>query len=81
MRATEFIIKEEQELDVVGATDQEVTLIDPKTKVKTVVPRDPKKPGAIKANPQTNKLEYDPDNTGEVEDPVKPGAKVVMKNT
>jgi hypothetical protein len=80
MRAKDFIFNEQQELAVIGTTDKEVTLIDPKTKVKTVVPKDPNKPGIIKMNTSTNKLEYDPKNAGAVDDdPVKPGAKVVMK--
>lgn len=79
MRAKDFIFKEQQELAVVSADDKEVTLIDPKSKIKTVVPKDPKKPGIIKMNTATNKLEYDPANAGEVEDPVKPGAIVTMK--
>ena len=39
-----------QQLQVLDTNDKETTLIDPKTKVRTVVPKDPKKPGMISPN-------------------------------
>tara|TARA_B100000925_G_scaffold265127_1_gene224072 strand:- start:486 stop:722 length:237 start_codon:yes stop_codon:yes gene_type:complete len=38
-------------LQVLDDNDKEVTLQDPKTKVKTVVPKDPNKPGMIQRDP------------------------------
>ena len=38
-------ILEQKELTVVNADDRNVTLIDPKTKIQTIVPKDPNKPG------------------------------------
>lgn len=64
-------------LDVEDANDQEVTLVDPKTKVKTVVPRDPNKPGMIQRDQAGNlKLSTDPNKPQEVDKEIKRGDKV-----
>ena len=64
-------------LDVEDANDMEVTLVDPKTKVKTVVPRDPNKPGMIQRDQTGNlKLSTDPNKPQEVDSEIKRGDKV-----
>lgn len=64
-------------LDVLDDNDQETTLVDPKTKVKTVVPKDPKKPGMIQKDPQ-GKLTLSTKTNGTVDKGVKPGDKVTV---
>lgn len=64
-------------LDVEDANDMEVTLVDPKTKVKTVVPRDPNKPGMIQRDQTGNlKLSTDQNKPQEVDSEIKRGDKV-----
>lgn len=64
-------------LDVEDANDKEITLVDPKTKVKTVVPRDPNKPGMIKRDQTGNlKLSTDQNKPQEVDSEIKRGDKV-----
>ena len=72
-------LEEQQELNVVNADDRQVTLIDPKTKVQTIVPKDPNKPGMIQPDPDdpTGKgFKLDPKSKGQVADKLMPGAKV-----
>ena len=79
MRISEILIKEEQELNVSNSDDKHVTLIDPKTKVQTIVPKDPKKPGMIQPDPDdpTGKgFKLDPNSKGQVADKLMPGTKV-----
>jgi len=65
------------ELDVLDASDQEVVLQDPTTKVKTVVPRDPKKPGMIQRDQAGKfKLSTKPGEPQEVDTEIKRGDKV-----
>ena len=64
-------------LDVEDANDQEVTLVDPKTKVKTIEPRDPNKPGMIQRDGSGQlKLSTDPNKPQEVDKEIKRGDKV-----
>ena len=64
-------------LQVLDANDKEVTLQDPKTKVKTVVPKDPNKPGMIQRDPTGKlKLSNKPGQPQEVDKEIKPGDKV-----
>tara|TARA_B100000073_G_C23271838_1_gene386743 strand:- start:125 stop:382 length:258 start_codon:yes stop_codon:yes gene_type:complete len=79
MRISEILIKEEQELNVVNADDKQVTLIDPKTKVQTIVPKDPNKPGMIQSDPDdpTGKsFKLDMKSSGQVDNKIQPGSKV-----
>lgn len=39
-----------QQLQVLDTNDKETVLVDPKSSVKTVIPKDPKKPGMISPN-------------------------------
>ena len=72
----------EQEMDVIAADDQQVTVKDQKTGIETKIPRDPKKPGVIQKDqkdPSGKKFIIDPEAEGEVDNEIKPGAKVMMK--
>ena len=69
----------EQELTVVNADDRNVTLIDPKTKIQTIVPKDPKKPGMIQPDPDDpsgKSFKLDNKQSGAVAPTLGPGAKV-----
>ena len=66
----------EKELKVVGTDAKSTTLEDPITKVKTVVPKDPNKPGMISKDPTSNKFTLNTKTTGRVDNEIKPGANV-----
>lgn len=69
----------DQELDVKSVTSREVHLQDPKTGIKTIVPKDPNKPGAISSN-DNGEFEVDPSlDHGKVDNKIKPGTKVKVK--
>lgn len=59
--------------------EKETVLVDPKTKIKTVVPKDPSKPGAITKDERGN-LTLDTKTKGTVDRGIKPGNKVLVKN-
>lgn len=59
--------------------EKETVLVDPKTKIKTVVPKDPSKPGAITKDERGN-LTLDTKTKGTVDRGIKPGDKVLVKN-
>ena len=67
------------ELVVLATDDKTTTLENPKTKVKTVIPKDPNKPGMIKKDPTTQKLTLDQSTSGESDSTITPGQKVQMK--
>ncbi len=72
-------ILEQKELTVVNADDRNVTLIDPKTKIQTIVPKDPKKPGMIQPDPDDpsgKSFKLDNKTNGAVAPTLAPGAKV-----
>ena len=72
-------LEEQQELDVVNSDEKQVTLVDPKTKVQTIVPKDPNKPGLIQADPDdpTGKsFKLDMKASGQVDNKIQPGSKV-----
>lgn len=72
----------EQELDVMSADDKTVVLKDPKSGIETKIPRDPKKPGMIQKDPSDasgKRFVIDPKSAGNVDNGIKPGSKVVMK--
>lgn len=58
--------------------EKETVLVDPKSKIKTVVPKDPMKPGAITKDERGN-LTLDPKTKGTVDRGIKPGDKVLVK--
>lgn len=79
MKISEIVVEnQKQELDVVRDTPKQTELIDPKTKVKTIVPKDPKKPGAIAKDAQ-GKLTMNKQQTGSVSRGIKPGDKVSVQ--
>jgi hypothetical protein len=65
-------------LDVLDDNDNETTLIDPKTKVKTVVPKDPNKPGII-AKDDRGQLTLNTKTNGTVDKGIKPGDKITVQ--
>lgn len=65
------------ELKVIKQEPRQTTLQDPNTKVKTVVPNDPKKPGMIQKD-QTGKAVLNTKAQGPVP-VVKPGQTVTVK--
>jgi len=72
------IIAEQGMLQIQSDDEKETVLIDPKSNVKTVVPKDPNKPGMIKTNDQ-GKLELDTKTSGKIERGIKPGDAVMVK--
>jgi len=68
----------DQILQIEKDDDKETILIDPKTKIKTVVPKDPSKPGAI-AKDERGELTLDPKVKGSVDRGIKPGDSVKVK--
>lgn len=73
------ILGENTFLQIDQDDDKETVLIDPKTKIKTTVPKDPRKPGAI-AKDERGNLTLDTKTTGTVDRGIKPGDKVLVKN-
>jgi len=67
------------ELVVLATDDKNTTLEDPKTKVKTIIPKDPNKPGMIRKDPAGKNLVLDKSTSGEVDNTIKPGQKVQVK--
>jgi hypothetical protein len=79
MKINEIIIEnQQQQLKVVKDNAKETELVDPKTNVKTIVPKDPKKPGAIAKDVQGN-LTMAKQQKGPVNRGIKPGDKVSVQ--
>jgi hypothetical protein len=72
-----FEVMGQQELNVVKDDPKKTTLVDPKTKVQTIIPKDPKKPGMI-AKDKQGKLTLDTKTTGTVDNSIRPGQKVTV---
>ena len=72
-----FEVMAPQELNVVRDDPRKTTLVDPKTKVQTIIPKDPKKPGMI-AKDKQGKLTLDTKTTGPVDNSIRPGQKVTV---
>lgn len=72
------LLAENQILQIEKDDDDETVLVDPKTKIKTVVPKDPSKPGAIQAD-ERGELTLDPNVKGTVDRGIKPGDTVKVK--
>lgn len=72
------ILGEDQFLQIELDDEKETVLVDPKTKIRTVVPKDPMKPGAITKDDRGN-LMLDPKTKGTVDRGIKPGDKVLVK--
>ena len=60
-------------------TGREIHLKNQKTGVKTIVPKDPKKPGMITQD-ENGEYVIDTETTGEVDNRLKPGSTVKMKS-
>jgi len=65
------------QLDVLDDNDKETTLVDPKSKVKTVIPKDPNKPGMI-AKDERGQLKLNTKTNGTVDKGIKPGDKITV---
>lgn len=68
----------DEELVVLTSDNKSTTLENPKTKVKTIVPKDPNKPGMIRKDSE-NQMVLDKETTGNVDNSLKPGQKVIAK--
>tara|TARA_B110000503_G_scaffold43763_1_gene71612 strand:- start:42 stop:281 length:240 start_codon:yes stop_codon:yes gene_type:complete len=73
------ILGENTFLQIDQDDEKQTTLVDPKTKIKTIVPKDPMKPGAI-AKDERGNLTLDTKTKGTVDRGIKPGDKVLVKN-
>jgi hypothetical protein len=73
----ESVEEQQQELNVIKDDPKQTVLVDPKTKVQTVVPKDPNKPGMIAKDAQ-GKLTLNTKSTGTVDNSIKPGQKVTI---
>jgi len=78
MKLYELMLEQDQTLQIEKDDDNETILVDPKTKIKTVVPKDPSKPGAIQAD-ERGELTLDPKVKGSVDRGIKPGDTVKVK--
>jgi hypothetical protein len=65
-------------LQIMADDEKQTTLVDPKTKIQTVVPKDPNKPGAITKD-ERGQLTLDVNVKGTVDRGIKPGDKVMVK--
>ena len=75
-----YEILDEQTMQVVANDMKSTTLVDPKTKIQTVIPKDPNKPGMITRDPQTQKLRATTQAAGEVDQQIKPGEQVEVQD-
>jgi hypothetical protein len=78
MKMNEILSEMDAVLQIEKDDDNETVLVDPKTKIKTTVPKDPSKPGAI-AKDERGNLTLDTKTKGTVDRGIKPGDKVVVK--
>jgi len=75
-----YEILDEQTMQVVANDMKSTTLVDHKTKIQTVIPKDPNKPGMITRDPQTQKLRATTQAAGEVDQQIKPGEQVEIQD-
>ena len=78
MKMNEISSEQDAVLQIQQDDDKETVLIDPKTKIKTTVPKDPSKPGAI-AKDERGNLTLDTKTKGTVDRGIKPGDNVTVK--
>lgn len=78
MKILELLAEQDQVLQIEKDDEQETVLIDPVSKIKTTVPKDPSKPGAI-AKDERGNLTLDTKTKGTVDRGIKPGDKVTVK--
>ena len=79
MKMNEILSEMDSILQIEKDDDNETTLVDPKTKIKTTVPKDPSKPGAITTDERGN-LTLDTKTKGTVDRGIKPGDNVTVKS-
>ena len=78
MKMNEILSEQDAVLQIQQDDDKETVLIDPKTKIKTTVPKDTSKPGAI-AKDERGNLTLDTKTKGTVDRGIKPGDNVTVK--
>lgn len=78
MKIYELMLEQDQTLEIEKVGPDETILVDPQTKIKTVVPKDPNKPGMIKPN-ERGEFELNSKENGEVDQGIKVGDKVKVK--
>ena len=78
MKMNEILSEVDTTLQIQQDDDKETILVDPKTKIKTTVPKDPSKPGAITTDERGN-LTLDTKTKGTVDRGIKPGDNVTVK--
>ena len=79
MKMNEILSEMDAVLQIQQDDDKETVLIDPKSKIKTTVPKDPSKPGAI-AKDERGNLTLDTKTKGTVDRGIKPGDNVTVKS-
>ena len=79
MKINEILSEMDAVLQIEKDDDKETVLVDPKTKIKTTVPKDPSKPGAI-AKDERGNLTLDTKTKGTVDRGIKPGDNVTVKS-
>jgi|TARA_B110000238_G_scaffold8793_1_gene8939 hypothetical protein len=79
MKMNEILSEVDTTLQIQQDDDKETILVDPKTKIKTTVPKDPSKPGAITTDERGN-LTLDTKTKGTVDRGIKPGDNVTVKS-
>ena len=79
MKMNEILSEMNAVLQIEKDDEQQTTLVDPKTKIKTIVPKDPMKPGAISKD-ERGKLTLDTKTKGTVDRGIKPGDNVTIKS-
>lgn len=79
MKISELLAEQSPILQIMKDDEKETVLVDPKTKIQTVVPKDPMKPGAITKDERGN-LTLDTKVKGTVDRGIKPGDKVMVKS-
>ena len=78
MKMNEILSEMDAVLQIEKDDEKQTVLVDPKTKIKTTVPKDPSKPGAITKDDRGN-LTLDTKTKGTVDRGIKPGDNVVVK--
>jgi hypothetical protein len=79
MKMNEILSEMDKVLQIQQDDEKQTTLVDPKTKIKTIVPKDPMKPGAISKD-ERGKLTLDTKTKGTVDRGIKPGDNVTIKS-
>tara|TARA_B110000503_G_scaffold128364_1_gene199268 strand:- start:991 stop:1233 length:243 start_codon:yes stop_codon:yes gene_type:complete len=78
MKIYEILSEQDAVLQIEKDDEKQTVLIDPKTKIRTTVPKDPMKPGAITKD-ERGTLTLDTKTKGTVDRGIKPGDNVIIK--